>query len=87
MDGSESVLSHIAYMMVVQRGDQERYRFLRTTFRDKPVEVVWDRRLGERRRRLDEAEADRRGHDRRSSPPTSWSNLGFLVTRLRSEHP
>ena len=32
-------LSRFAYLMVVQRGDHERYRFLSSTFRDRPVEV------------------------------------------------
>jgi hypothetical protein len=96
MERSDKALSRFAYLMVVQRGDHDRFRFLSATFRDRPVEVMFDRRTGERRtterRRLDEEaaqgtagerrSADRRSDDRRSSqPPSSWDNLGFLIAR------
>ena len=81
MEDSTPGLREIAYLMVVQRGDQDRYRFLQTTFQDKPVEVMWDRRQGERRRATTSANLDRRRSDRRSDPPSSWGSLGFLVAR------
>jgi hypothetical protein len=77
----DSALSRLAYLMVVQRGDQDRFHHLSTTFRDRPVEIVWDRRVGERRHAGDGARSDRRAGDRRNTPPTSWVNLGFLVAK------
>jgi hypothetical protein len=77
----DPALSRVAYLMVVQRGDQDRFRFLSSTFRDRPVEVMWDRRVGDRRKAADASPVDRRSSDRRNSPPTSWNNLGFLVAR------
>jgi len=70
------------YLMILQRGDDDRYAFLRSAFQDRPVLVMWDRRVGERRQTPPGAPpADRRKGDRRASPPTSWVNLGFLVAR------
>jgi hypothetical protein len=81
MERPDSALSRFAYLMVVQRGDVDRFRFLNATFRDRPVEVVWDRRVGDRRRSAEGSAVDRRAGDRRNSPPASWDNLGFLVAR------
>jgi hypothetical protein len=81
MDRPDSAPSRFAYLMVVQRGDKDRFRFLSATFRDRPVEVLWDRRVGDRRRSAEGAVVERRSGDRRQSPPSSWDNLGFLVAR------
>jgi len=81
MDGADKALSRFAYLMVVQRGDHDRFRFLSTTFRDRPVQVMFDRRVGDRRRSGEDAAVDRRSGDRRNRPPSSWDNLGFLVAR------
>lgn len=76
--------ARVAYLMVVRRGDHDRYHFLASTFRDRPVEVVWDRRVSERRRAPDAIDqaAERRCSERRRQPPDSWSTLGFLVARM-----
>lgn len=79
-------LSQLAYLMVVRRGDHDRYRFLNDAFRDRPVSVLWDRRLNDRRRRSNgkgSAAAERRLTDRRQEPPLTWDNLGFLVARMK----
>jgi len=81
MERPDKALSRFAYLMVVQRGDHDRFRFLSATFRDRPVQVVWDRRVGDRRRSSEGTPADRRSGDRRNRPPASWDNLGFLVAR------
>jgi hypothetical protein len=65
----------------VQRGDIDRFRLLSSTFRERPVEVLWDRRIGDRRRSENATAGDRRAGDRRQRPPSSWENLGFLVAR------
>ena len=77
----DPALSRLTYLMVVQRGDQDRFRFLSSTFRDRPVDIVWDRRDGERRKAGDGTPSDRRAGDRRNAPPSSWVNLGFLVAK------
>jgi hypothetical protein len=81
MERVDPALSRVAYLMVVQRGDQDRFRFLRSTFGDRPVEVMWDRRLSDRRSSREASAVDRRAGDRRHTPPSSWNNLGFLVAR------
>jgi hypothetical protein len=81
MERRDPVLSQVAYLMVVQRGDFDRFRFLSATFRDKSIQVMWDRRQRERRGATGLSGHDRRISDRRADPPVSWSNLGFLVTR------
>lgn len=81
MDSRDPALSRMAYLMVVQRGDDERFHLLSSTFRDRAVEVMWDRRSSDRRRAVGGTPVDRRSGDRRNSPPPSWVNLGFLVAR------
>jgi hypothetical protein len=81
MDRPDSSPSRFAYLMVVRRGDIDRVRFLSSTFRDRPVEVMSDRRTGDRRRTADNSVADRRAGDRRQRPPTTWDDLGFLIAR------
>ncbi len=81
MDRPDSTPSRFAYLMVFRRGDLERLRVLSETFRDRPVDVMLDRRLGDRRRSGGAAAVDRRSGDRRQRPPTSWDDLGFLVAR------
>jgi hypothetical protein len=81
MDPVDPAMSRLAYLMVVQRGDEDRFRFLCSTFRDRAVEVVWDRRMSDRRKSAGGPSVDRRSGDRRQSLPNSWNNLGFLVAR------
>jgi hypothetical protein len=44
-----------------------------------PVEVVWDRRLGDRRREPASVDGDRRRAERRREPPFTWSLADFVV--------
>lgn len=69
--------------MVVQRGDEERYQLLRKLFQSQRVDVVLDRRTGDRRasRLPTIAESERRTGDRRAPLPDTWVNLGFFVAR------
>jgi len=75
------------YVMVVQRDDEERYELLRKLFQSQRVDVVRDRRTGERRAGGRDAAApqggspNRRAGERRTQPPDSWVNLGFFVAR------
>jgi len=69
--------------MVVQRGDEERYQLLLKLFQSQRVDVVLDRRNGDRRgpRAVPVDNSDRRNGDRRASLPDTWVNLGFFVAR------
>lgn len=45
---------------------------------DPEVDIVWDRRRGERRRRSMGRAPERRGFERRGAPPESWATVGFV---------
>ena len=70
-----------AARIVVRAGALERFATLETAFGAEGVDVVWDRRVGERRRgnRETPREAERRRRDRRGPEPASWALLDFLV--------
>ena len=56
-------------LFIVSRDRADLYRYLSQTFADaKNVEVVWDRRAGERRRESTPDAPDRRRNDRRTRP-------------------
>ncbi len=73
--------------MIVRRGCLDTFERLRETFADdEEIEVVWDRRggdrrVGERRRESRPGDRDRRRDDRRTLVPNSWIALDFLVVR------
>ncbi len=70
-------------LIVVRRGALERFETLRREFRTDDVSVIWDRRLGDRRRRGAPVEAgERRRAERRRPPPDSWHLLDFVVTTI-----
>ena len=53
-------------LFIVARDRADLYRYLSQTFADaENVEVIWDRRGGERRRSVDGARNERRRRDRR----------------------
>jgi hypothetical protein len=54
-------------LLIVRRGQEERYGHLRAAFQGEPVEVIWDRRQGERRQHP--ASVERRRGDRRAEAP------------------
>ena len=69
--GSEPVA-----LIVVRTGAVDRFAALRAAFAPEGVEVVWDRRVGERRRSSDPAAP--------GSEPASWTLLDFLVVPARA---
>jgi hypothetical protein len=81
MEYEDAALAGVACLMVVQRDDIDRFRLLSTTFQGHPVQIIWDRRIADRRRSAALPPVDRRSGDRRQPPPESWGNLGFLVAR------
>ena len=70
-------------LMVVRRGQTERYRSLQQTFGHAPIDatVIWDRRLQDRRRYLTTADDERRHRDRRAPLPSTWTSLDFIVVK------
>ena len=68
-------------LIVVRAGAVDRFAALKAAFAPEGIDVVWDRRLGERRRSADASASgsDRRRRDRRGPTPASWSLLDFLV--------
>ena len=56
-------------LFIVARDRPDLYRYLTQTFADADnVEVIWDRRSGERRASIAEATPERRRRDRRTRP-------------------
>jgi hypothetical protein len=75
---STSALSP-SVLIIVRRGRADRFWFLEWMFAHDPAEVIWDRRVGERRQRGASRQPDRRREDRRGASPASWSVLDFVV--------
>jgi hypothetical protein len=70
-------------LIVVRAGALGRFAALESAFAPEGIDVVWDRRVRERRRRDEDipAGAERRRHERRGPAPPSWALLDFLVVR------
>jgi hypothetical protein len=71
-------------LVVVRRGHFATFELLTRTFAGDPdVQIIWDRRMGERRQSARGAEQhDRReGKDRRRAPPTQWSQLNYMFVQ------
>ena len=69
-------------LVVVRRGHFATFELLTRTFSDDPgVQIIWDRRMGERRRSADRVghEDRRAGTDRRRVPPSQWRQLNYMV--------
>jgi hypothetical protein len=79
-DGRLAIPPGSPCLVVVQRGKRDLFERLTLIARE-GVTVVWDRRLGERRRTDRPAAADRRRQELRQAPP-AWDATGFLVLPL-----
>lgn len=69
----------VAVELVVRRGAIRRFHKLKQKTASLPVEVSWDRRLGDRRTASDEPSTDRRRTDRRQKPPFTWETGDFVI--------
>jgi hypothetical protein len=74
-------VAEAAALIVVRAGAIDRFTTLQAAFTSEGVEVVWDRRLCERRRPGADPPPtpDRRCQERRGPAPASWALLDFLV--------
>ena len=70
-------------MMIVRRGQTERYRSLMETFGRDPINatVMWDRRDHDRRQDTQPSATERRRRDRRTPLPGTWQTLDFVVAK------
>ena len=74
-----------ADFLIVARNQHALYEYLKNDFEDDPeVQVVMDRRQGERRRQAEPWKAERRQTDRRVQPPMDdkLAEIGFVVVRV-----
>jgi hypothetical protein len=71
--------------MIVRHGETTSHRFLRLTLSGEAVYIMWDRRVGERRRQHQRRLLDeRRGERRTSDSPLSLKNLPFIAVEIRA---
>jgi hypothetical protein len=75
-----------AYIAVVRRGETATLRMLLESLHEGPgpVQVIWDRRLSERRRRRRPTSPDRRRGERRSPAPPGWLARGYFFAPCRT---
>jgi hypothetical protein len=68
-------------MVIVRRGHFATYELLTRTFAGDPtVQIMWDRRMGERRQSVARTGSDdRRRTDRRRMPPLQWGQLNYMI--------
>ena len=69
-------------LVIVRRGHFATFELLSRTFSGDPsVQIIWDRRMGERRQ-SSEAPGDgerRKRADRRREPPQQWGQLNYMI--------
>jgi hypothetical protein len=69
-------------LVIVRRGHFATFELLTRTFADDPtVQIVWDRRMGERRQAArGPDDGERRRNDRRREPPSQWNQLNYIIS-------
>jgi hypothetical protein len=69
--------------VIVRRGHFATFELLTRTFADDPlVQIIWDRRIGERRQsNRQPVNEEQRRADRRGKPPVQWSQLNYMIAR------
>jgi hypothetical protein len=68
-------------LVIVRRGHFATFELLTRNFAgDSSVQIIWDRRMGERRRSTEaRGNGERRSSDRRRTPPLQWGQLNYMV--------
>ena len=75
-------------LAIVRRGETETFRLLKRELEEPEpdvVEVIWDRRVGERRTARETAPDDRRFRERRGPLPATWTIFGFVIAVRHGE--
>jgi hypothetical protein len=70
-------------LVIVSRGHFATFELLTRNFSDDPgVQIMWDRRISERRQSADRlgGQERRAGSDRRRVPPSQWRQLNYMFT-------
>ena len=71
----------VEHMAIVRRGAMV-FDALKAGLEESGViEVIWDRRLGERRSRWEPVAVDARQAERRTVPVPDWNVMGFVLVR------
>lgn len=67
--------------VIVRRGHFATFELLTRTFAGDPsVQIIWDRRMGERRQAEGgPGNGERRRSDRRRVPPMQWGQLNYMI--------
>jgi hypothetical protein len=72
-------------LMIISREQPAQYAYRKPLFEKQALDVIVDRRVGERRQLIDQARPERRGRDRRQSDVTKdLQRFGWAIVR-RSE--
>jgi hypothetical protein len=68
-------------LVIVRRGHFATFELLTRSFADDPsVQIIWDRRMGERRQSPGgRGNGERRTSDRRRTPPPQWGQVNYMV--------
>ena len=80
-----SALPPSPYLAIVRRGEGVLFLALDTCLAEPGMDVVWDRRLTERRRSAETLPSDRRTRERRGSAPPSWGWPGLVIVEAPGE--
>jgi hypothetical protein len=76
-------------LVIVRRGESKVFERLRAQFAGVPnVQVVWDRRVRDRRVIIQDVENERRRGERRAPlDATMWTTRGYFLVRLHPTAP
>jgi len=70
----------VVKQLIVRRDLDERYHdFLQAFARVRGLDLIVDRRHGERRTRVASVERERRAGERRGPAPDSWQTADFII--------
>lgn len=73
-------------VLIVRRGLSERYyQLLRIFAKTRGLDILVDRRQGERRRHQAPVGEERRTHERRAPPPRTWTEADFVIPARRRD--
>ncbi len=66
-------------LVIVRRGHFATFELLTRTFANDPsMQIIWDRRIGERRQSAGDV-APRNRRDRRRVPPLQWGQMNYMI--------